>query len=62
MMEETRMNKDTKQTNQSGSLPAFGTVYSIPEGTHADLDLQDDKDQVLQDSYRRRARRRYYTR
>lgn len=56
------MKKHSNHTRQSGSLPAFGTVYSIPEGTHADLDLQDDKDQVLQDSYRRRARRRYYTR
>lgn len=46
----------------SGRLPSFGTVYSIPANTHADLDLQDDKDQVLQESYRRRSRRRYFGR
>lgn len=53
--------KDIAQS-QSGSearLPVPGTVYSIPADTHADLDLQDDKDQVLQDSYRRRARHRH---
>lgn len=47
------------QTGGDSRLPVPGTVYSIPIGTHADLDLQDDKDQVLQDSYRRRARRRH---
>lgn len=53
--------KDIAQsrTNDESRLPVPGTVYSIPTDTHADLDLQDDKDQVLQDSYRRRARRRH---
>lgn len=48
-----------QQSNDGSRLPVPGTVYAIPSGTHADLDLQDDKDQVLQDSYRRRARRRH---
>ena len=56
------MKKEASMKRQSGKLPSFGTVYSVPADTHADLDLQDDKDQVLQDSYRRRARRRYYSR
>lgn len=51
--------KNMSQAKVDHSLPQFGTVYSIPEGTHADLDLQDDKDQVLQDSYGRRMRRRH---
>lgn len=46
------------RSNDESRLPVPGTVYSIPTDTHADLDLQDDKDQVLQDSYRRRARQR----
>ena len=54
--------KKMDTTKRASQLPAFGTVYSIPTDTHADLDLQDDKDQVLQDSYRRRSRRRYYAR
>lgn len=32
------------------SLPVPGTVYLIPADTHADLDLQDDKEQIF---YRR---------
>lgn len=50
--------KRKEVSNNQSRLPIPGTVYSIPAGTHADLDLQDDKDQILQDSYRRRARRR----
>jgi hypothetical protein len=53
--------KHSRQSTDS-HLPVPGTVYSIPTGTHADLDLQDDKDQVLQDSYRRRSRRRLFYR
>ena len=51
--------KNGSRSNSDSRLPVPGTVYSIPTGTHADLDLQDDKDQVLQESYRRRARRRH---
>lgn len=47
-----------KATRQDSKLPVPGTVYQIPVGTHADLDLQDDKEQVLQRySYRLRRRR-----
>lgn len=47
-----------KTTQQTGKLPVFGTVYQIPVGTHADLDLQDDKEQILQRySYGLRRRR-----
>lgn len=49
----------TKATQNHGTdLPIPGTVYKIPVDTHADLDLQDDKEQVLQRySYRLRIRR-----
>ena len=48
----------TEATQQGNKLPIPGTVYQIPVGTHADLDLQDDKEQVLQRySYRLRRRR-----
>ena len=42
---------------QERKLIVPGTVYQIPADTHADLDLQDDKEQVLQRySYRARPR------
>jgi hypothetical protein len=41
------MNKDTIH-NQESKLPVPGVVYQIPADTHADLDLQDDKEQALQ--------------
>lgn len=51
------MNENIKR--QDSKLPVPGTVYQIPTGTHADLDLQDDKEMVLQRyySYRSRGRR-----
>ena len=42
------MGRNTNLTDHS--LPVPGTVYSIPADTHADLDLQDDKEQIF---YRR---------
>lgn len=42
------MGRNTNVTDHS--LPVPGTVYSIPADTHADLDLQDDKEQIF---YRR---------
>lgn len=33
--------------NSEHALPVPGTVYNIPADTHADLDLQDDKEQVF---------------
>lgn len=47
--EETSMNSK-KITSIDSSLPVPGTVYAIPEGTHADLDIQDDKEEAF--SYR----------
>lgn len=48
----------TKTSQQDSKLPVPGTVYQIPVGTHADLDLQDDKEQILQRySFRLRRRR-----
>ncbi len=38
------------------TLPKPGTVYRIPEGTHADLDLQDDKEVIF---YRHSGARRF---
>lgn len=42
------MSKVSKSND--GYLPKPGTIYSIPADTHADLDLQDDKEQIF---YRR---------
>lgn len=39
-------------------LPEPGKVYVIPADTHADLDLQDDKEQIF---YRRGSQRNYHT-
>ncbi len=39
------MGRNTNLTDHS--LPVPGTVYSIPADTHADLDLQDDKEQIF---------------
>lgn len=49
------MNKDS--ITNSHKLPVPGTVYSIPADTHADLDLQDDKEQIF---YQRGSHRNYY--
>ena len=49
------MNSNSRETNES-KLPVPGTVYMIPTGTHADLDIQDDKDQALQDAFARAGR------
>lgn len=41
---------DSDENNQL--LPETNTKFSVPQDvTHADLDLQDDKDQALQDAY-----------
>ena len=40
------MNSTPNETNDH-KLPTPGTVYSIPEGTHADLDIQDDKEEAF---------------
>lgn len=51
------MSMKNSSQEQDSKLPVPGTVYQIPIGTHADLDLQDDKEQILQRySYRRRRR------
>lgn len=49
------MNSNANTSNQS--LPVPGTVYAIPADTHADLDLQDDKEQIF---YRRGTMRNQY--
>lgn len=41
------MNKNAQQGHES-RLPVPGIVYQIPADTHADLDLQDDKELALQ--------------
>lgn len=43
-------------TSDEHRLPQPGKVYQIPEGTHADLDLQDDKEIIF---YRRSGMRRF---
>lgn len=49
---------NTDKNEHDSRLPVPGTVYQIPTGTHADLDLQDDKEQILQRySFRLRRRR-----
>jgi len=53
------MNANSSNSNLSDHrLPVPGTVYSIPADTHADLDLQDDKEQIF---YRRGSQRNFYT-
>ena len=54
---ETLMSNTHNNTDHN--LPVFGTVYAIPADTHADLDLQDDKEQVF--SNRRSQSRRTYS-
>lgn len=43
--------------NSDHRLPEPGKVYLVPADTHADLDLQDDKEQIF---YRRGSQRNYY--
>lgn len=55
---EENMKAQTSNSKEA-KLPVPGTIYQIPTGTHADLDLQDDKERVLQSLYRRRNRMRF---
>lgn len=48
---------NTSSNNDDSRLPQPGTVYSIPADTHADLDLQDDKEMIF---YRRGSSQNFY--
>ncbi|GEM_PF-1935522 len=48
----------SSSSSNDHALPVPGTVYTIPTDTHADLDLQDDKEQIF---YRRGSQRNFYT-
>lgn len=53
---QTKWKELSMSTSDESRLPQPGKVYQIPEGTHADLDLQDDKELVF---YRRSTLKRF---